>query len=106
VVIDQLQAVLNARSAVGDLSEIVFAEYLLVREAEGAMVGGDHLQVIVLEAVPKLGLVLLGTQGRREHVLGAFEIGPFQVFDREQQVLRAGLREGRDAAVGGPRAPG
>ena len=59
VVIDQLQAVFDARAAVGDLGEIVLAENLLVFETERAMVGGDHLQVVVLEAVPELRLVLL-----------------------------------------------
>ena len=59
VVIDQLQAVLDARAAVGDLGEIVLAEDLLVFEAERAMVGGDHLQVIVLEAVPEFRQMLL-----------------------------------------------
>ena len=33
---------------------------LLVGEAERAMVGGNHLQVVVLQAVPELGLMLLG----------------------------------------------
>jgi len=45
--------------------------------------------------------VLLGPQRRREHVLGAFETGPLEFFDGEQQVLRAGFREYRNATVAG-----
>jgi hypothetical protein len=63
VVIDQLQAVLDARAAVGDLGEIVFAEHLLIFEAERAMVGGDHLQMIVLQAVPQLRLMIFSRSG-------------------------------------------
>ena len=99
VMIDELQAVLDARAAVGNLGEIVFAEDFLVFETERAMVGGDHLQVIVLQAVPEFRLMLLGAQRRREDILGAFEIGPLQLFDGEQQILRAGFGECRHAAV-------
>ena len=101
VVIDQLQAVFDARAAVGDLGEVVFAEDLLVFEAEGAVVGGDHLQVIVLETIPEFRLVLFRAQGRGEDVFRAFEVGAFELFDGEQQVLRAGFGEGGDAAVAG-----
>ena len=41
--IDQLQAVFDAGTAVGDLGEIVLAERFLVGEAERAVVGGDYL---------------------------------------------------------------
>src|SRR5579871_1311096 len=99
--IDQLQAVLDTGAAVRNFREIVLAENFLVFEAEGAVVGRDYLQVVVLQAVPELGLVLFGAQGRREDVFGAFEIGAVQFFDGEQQVLRAGLGEGGDAAVAG-----
>ena len=53
VMIDQLQPVFDARAAVGDLGEIVLAEDLLVLETERAMVGRDHLQMIVLQPVPQ-----------------------------------------------------
>ena len=61
VMIDQLEPVFDARAAVGDLGEIVLAEHLLVCETERTMVGGNHLQMIVLEAVPKLWLMIPGT---------------------------------------------
>ncbi len=99
VVINQLQTVLDARAAVGNLREIVFAEDLLVFETERAVVGGDHLQMIVLQTFPEFRQVLFGAQGRRENIFRAFEIRPLQLFDGEQQILRAGFGESRDAAV-------
>src|SRR5438128_3331844 len=54
---DELQAVFHARAAVGNLGEVVLAERLLVFKAERAVIGGDHLQVIVLKPVPELGQV-------------------------------------------------
>ena len=53
----------------------------------------------MLQAFPQLGLVLLGPQGRREDVLGALEAGPGQLVLGEEEVLRAGLRKRRQAAV-------
>ena len=72
--IDKLQPVLDARAAVGNLREIVLAQHLLVLETERAMVGRNHLQVVVLQAVPQFRLVLLLAQRRREDILRAFEI--------------------------------
>src|ERR1035438_6912651 len=68
-------------------------------DRKGTVVGGNHLQVVVPEPVPEFGQVLFGPQGWGEYVLGAFEIGPLQLFDGEQQILRAGFGEGRNAAV-------
>ena len=85
--------------AVGDLREIVLAQDLLVLEAERAVIGGDHLQVVVPKPVPQLGLMLLGSKGRREHVLGALEVRPGQLVLGEKEVLRAGFGECRKAAV-------
>src|SRR5450756_531781 len=74
VVIHELQAVFDAGAAVGNLGEIVLAERLLVGETEGAVVGRDHLKVIVLEPLPEFRQVMFGTQGRGEDVFGALEI--------------------------------
>ena len=35
---------LDARAAVGNLGEVVFAQFLLFLEAERAVIGGDDLQ--------------------------------------------------------------
>ena len=48
-----------------------------------------------------MGWCSFGAQGRREDVLGAFEIGTLQLLDGEQQILRAGFGEGGQAAVAG-----
>src|SRR5262249_40430967 len=101
VVIDELEAILDAGSAIGDLGEIVFAEDLLVFEAEGAMVGGDYLQVIVFESVPEFWLVLFGAERRCEDVLRALEVRPREIIDGEQEVLRAGFGEGGNTAIAG-----
>ena len=54
----QLQAVLDAGAAVGNLGEVVFAERLLIFKAERAVVGGDDLQVVLAQALPQLRLIL------------------------------------------------
>ncbi len=100
VVIDQLQAVLDARTAVGNLREIVLAEHLLIFETERAMVGGDHLQMVVLAARPtSFGRCSLVRSGGVKTYFAPSKFGPLQFFDGEQQILRAGLGEGRHAAV-------
>src|SRR6185437_12702031 len=100
MMVDQLHPVFDAGAAVGDFGEVVLAEGLLVGEAKGAVVGGDNLQVIVLEAVPELLLVFLFAQRRREDVFRVFEgFAGHLVFDGEQEILRAGFGEGGQAAV-------
>src|ERR1019366_4907273 len=87
VVIHELQAVLDAGTAVGNLGEIVLAENLLVGETERAVVGRNHLKLILLEPFPEFWQVMLGTQGRGEDVLGALEIGALEFLDGEQQEI-------------------
>ena len=100
VVVQQLQSVLDARPAVGNLREVVLAQRLLIREAEWAVVRGHDLKVVLLQAFPQLGLVLLLAQRRRKHVLRALPALAFHVvFDGEQQILRAGLGKRRQSAV-------
>src|SRR5262249_26439038 len=47
IVIEKLKTILNARSAVGNLGEIVFPERLLIFETERTMICGNYLQMIV-----------------------------------------------------------
>src|SRR5215831_16299287 len=42
-VVNETHPVLNSRSAVRDLSEVIAAQFFLFLEAERAMVGRDHL---------------------------------------------------------------
>ena len=97
--VDQLETVFDARAAVGDLGEIVYAELLLIFEAEGAVVSGDNLQMIVAETLPEFIEVFLLAQRWREDVLGSFEIGAGEFVDGEQEVLRTRLGESGHAAV-------
>ena len=48
----QLQPVLDAGTAVGNLGEVVFAQRLLILKAERAMIRGDDLQVVFAKALP------------------------------------------------------
>ena len=96
---DELKTILDAGSAVGNFGEVVFAEDFLVGEAEGAVVGGDDLEMIVTQAVPEFGEIVLFAQGRGEDVFGAFEVGALQFFDGEKKILRAGFGEGGETAV-------
>ena len=57
--------------------------------------------MVVLEPVPQLRLMPLLAQRRSEYVLGALESGAREFVHRQQQVLRAGFRERRQAAVAG-----
>src|SRR6266513_4558020 len=77
---DQRQARLHARRAVGNLAEVVPALLLgelqpvgLLVEAERAVVGRDHLEVVGLEAAPQRLLVGGGPERRRHDVLGPVE---------------------------------
>ncbi len=95
---EQVDPVLDARQAVGDLAEVAPAHLLLALEVERAVVGGHDLEVVLDQALPELVPVVLGAQGRRAHVLGALE-PVAHVVEREEQVLRARLGEGGRAPV-------
>src|SRR5947209_14838465 len=92
---------LNSRTAVWDLGEVVFAELLLFLEAERAVGGGDDLKIVLLQPLPKLFLMPPLAQGRREDVLGAFKAWRIHVFEREIKILRAGFGIDGQAAIAG-----
>ena len=71
-------------------------------EAERAVVGGDHLEVVRAQPPPQRRLVLAGPQRRGADVLGALEVRLGEVVGGQEQVLRAGLAED---VVGPRRAP-
>src|SRR4029078_1599585 len=73
IVIDQAHAVLDARTAVRDLAEIVAAELFLLLETERAMIGRDDVESVRTQAVPQLVVIPFFPQRRREHVFGAVE---------------------------------
>src|SRR6266540_3874889 len=80
---------MSASEPVGDLGEVADPDLLLVLEMEGAVVGGDELEVVGAQAVPELRLVRLGAQRRRADVFGALEARPGEVVHGQEQVLRA-----------------
>ena len=67
--------------------------------AERAVVGRDHLQVVLREPLPQHVLVPLLAQRRRHHVLRAVESGLLVVVVGQEQVLRARLGVGRQPHV-------
>ena len=90
---------LDARTAVRNLGEVIDAQFLLFLEAEWAMIGRDDLQRIVRETLPEFFLMPFLSQRRREDILRALESGDVHVFQREIQILRASLGVGGQPAV-------
>src|SRR5689334_808788 len=72
-VVDEAHAVLDARSAVRDLREIVDAELFLILEAERTVIGRDDLEIIHLQAAPEFVLVPLLAKRRSHDVFRAFK---------------------------------
>src|SRR3954451_8002436 len=94
--VQQLHAMLDAADAVGDLGEVADADLLLLLEAERAVVGGHHRQLVQAQTLPQVAGVrlVLGAQRRRAHPLRPLEPGLGElVLDRQVEVLRARLPE-------------
>src|SRR5271165_756938 len=89
--VNQAHAMLYARTSVGNFREVVAAHFFLFFEAERTMIGGDHLQVVALKAVPEPFLMPLLAQRRCENVLRSLETRRVKVLERKIQILRAGL---------------
>src|SRR5580704_135637 len=97
--VNQAHAMLNARTAVRYLGEVVASEFFLFLETKWTVIGGDDLQMIPLETVPEFFLMPFFPKRRGKDVLRAFEIRDVKVFDREIQILWASLGIDRKAAV-------
>ena len=50
--INQTEPVLDTRAAIWNFGKVVLAQFLLFFEAEGTMIGRDHLQCVAGEALP------------------------------------------------------
>src|SRR4051794_18681720 len=76
--VEQVDPVLDGADAVGDGPEVAGAQVLLALHAEGAVVGGDRLQVVRPQGPPHGVLVALGprAQRRRADPLGPLEVAP------------------------------
>src|SRR5258708_32541528 len=92
---------LNAWAPVGNPGEVVFAHLFLLLKAEWAVIGGNHLQVILLEAIPQFFLVPFFAERRRKDILGAFKAGLVHIVQGEIKILRTGLGIYRQSAVAG-----
>ena len=106
--VEQVHPVLDAADAVGDLGEVADAQLLLLLHAERAVVGGHDRQVVRAQPLPQVALVrlVLAAQRRRAHPLRALEARRAElVFERQVEVLRAGLGEHVAAARRAPRRP-
>ena len=97
--VNQAHAMLNAGTTVRNLREVVASEFFLLLETEWTVIGRHDLQMIAFEAVPELFLMPLFAKRRCKNIFRAFKAGNIEVFDREIQVLRAGLGIDRKAAV-------
>src|SRR6188472_1946110 len=94
--VQQLHAMLDAADAVGDLGEVPDADLLLLLEAERAVIGRHHRQLVQAQTLPQVTRVVLvlRAQRRRAHPLRPFEAGLGQlVLDRQVEVLGACLAE-------------
>src|SRR5437016_7769411 len=92
---------LNSGTAIRNLGEVIFAHLFLFLEAERAVISGDHLKMVLLEAVPELVLVPLLAQRRSEDVLGALEAGFVHVVNGKIKILWTGFRINGKATVAG-----
>ena len=55
----EAHAMFDPGTAIGDLSEVTDTQLFLLLEAKRAMIGRDHLQVVVFQPLPQLLLVPL-----------------------------------------------
>ena len=90
---------LNARASVGNLREVVAPQLFLLLEAERAVIGGNNLQLILLQATPQSFLVPFLPQRWSKYILCALEIRDIEILDRQVQILWAGLGVDRKPSV-------
>src|SRR5580698_7101341 len=81
--VDQAHAMLHAWAAVGNLGEVVFAQFFLFFEAEWAVVSGNDLQMNPLQSIPQFFLMPLLAQRRSENIFRAFKSGRIHVLERQ-----------------------
>src|SRR6185503_4116963 len=72
-VVDQRQAVFNARAAIGNFGEIILAKRFLVGETERAVIGRDHGDISGAYPSPQRFLVLRWAQWWREDIFGGLK---------------------------------
>src|ERR1039458_9537306 len=90
---DQVDAMLDAGDAVGDLREVAHPELLLFLEAEGAVIRRDDAEIVRTQSPPEFGVVTFGSKRRRADVLRAFEALASEIDVGEKEVLRTRFGE-------------
>jgi len=95
--VEKIDAIFDARNAVGNGGEVVFAEKFLL-EIEGAVVGADSIDEAERERGPERVLIVFGAKRRRHDVLHAFDAGTFSKGFFEEQVGENGFDAESDAA--------
>src|ERR1700733_6308372 len=70
----KLETIFHPGATVGNFREVILAENFLILETEGAMIGRDDLQMIVLQAVPQFRKIFFFAQRRSENIFRAFKI--------------------------------
>ncbi len=83
-VVEQVDPVLDARQAVGDLAEVAATELLLAVEVERAVVGRDELEVVLDEARPQVVPVILVRSGGEQTYLAPSNPLPMSSSDRNR----------------------
>ena len=92
---------LYPRTPVWDLREIVAAQFFLFLKTKRAMIGGDNLQVILLQAIPQFLLVPFLAQRGSENEFRSFKTGRIEVLERKIQILWTSLGVYRKSPIAG-----
>src|SRR5262249_14419421 len=100
-VIDQAHAILDAGPAIGNLAEVVAAEFLLLLEAERTVVGRNDLKIVSAKALPELLLIGLIAQWRSHDIFRAFKPILFVIAMIEEEILGTCFGESRQTEIPG-----
>ena len=99
MMMQQVQTILDSRSAVRNFREIAFPQYFLILKTKWAVIRRHNLQVVVFQSVPQLRQILFFAQRRRKYIFRAFKTGTLHLINRKQKILRTRLRKRRNAAA-------
>src|SRR5262249_48701230 len=84
-----------------NLRKVIPAKLLLLFETKWAVIGGNDLQVVALEPIPKFFLVPFLAQWGSENVLCPLKSRHVKILNRKEQVLGTGLGVDWQATVAG-----
>src|SRR5215469_6878857 len=78
---DQAHTMFYTRPAVWNFRKVVFAEFLLLLEAEGTVICGDNLQMVPLQSIPQFFLMPFFAKRGSEYVLRPFKTRDVKILD-------------------------